>query len=71
MNIQTIVQDLLKSGYNQKTLADKLTSLGELTNQSTIHRMATNEDYQPKASKVLLLVDLHRKLSPKRRKQSA
>jgi len=33
--------------------------------------MATNEDYQPKASKVLLLVDLARKLATTKQKQTA
>ena len=62
MNIQKIVTELLRSGYTQQSLADELTRLGEPTNQSTIHRIVANENYQPKANKTLLLFRLYQEL---------
>lgn len=62
MTIQNIVNYLLKNGFTQQTLADKLTACGVLTAQSTIHRISREEGYQPGADKTLALVALHSEL---------
>jgi len=62
MNIQNIVKELLESGYSQKTLAEALTSRGVPTDQSTIHRMASNANYKTKADKAFALLSLHQEL---------
>lgn len=62
MNIHTIVKELLGAGLTQQEIAEKITALGELTHQSTIHRIAANPDYQPKSSKVFALLSLHEEL---------
>jgi hypothetical protein len=71
MNIQTIVNDLLKSGLTQYELAEKLTQMGEPTNQSTINRIATNSDYHPKSPKVFALLSLHSEIETTKAKPTA
>lgn len=61
-NIQNIVNDLLKHGFTQQSLATELTGRGCEITQPTIWRIVKSAKYQPRADKAFALASLHAEL---------
>lgn len=72
MNIHTIVNQLLSSGFTQTSLSDAVSRSGVCVSQATISRISKSSKYQPGSDKAFAIFNFYQKHEKtKRRKVSS